>query len=413
MEKFIIREIKELPKTPGVYCFKDKEGRFLYIGKAASLKSRAQSHFSQPSFRDNLFIKKVSKIGFIETGSEIEALILEAELIKKYQPKYNVLWRDDKNYFFVAVTKEDFPRVFICHQTKIKNFEKKNEYVGPFVEGAALKKTMRMLRRIFPYYSSKTHPKRLCPWCHLGLCPGPNPLKSEYKKSIRNLKAVLKGKSGSVLKNLRKEMELHSKKQEYEKAGEIKAQIQALESVLAHAKVIARAKMAFDWQKAQKEIMSVLKTEKEIRRAEAYDVSNIQGKEATASMVVFMEGRPDKNLYRKFKIKFGDTPNDTAMLKEAVSRRLRHEEWPLPDFMLMDGGKGQLSAAVSALEGKKIKVAALAKRNNELFLPEEKNPCLLENLQKDASNFILQLRDEAHRFAVSYHRNLRKKSLKG
>jgi len=413
MEKFILKGAKDLPGTSGVYCFKDKENRDLYIGKALNIKDRVKSHFSNPSFRDGLFMDKVAKTGFIETDSEIEALLLEAKLIKERRPLYNVLWRDDKNYFFIVITKEDFPRVLISHQTKMKNLEKENEYIGPFVEGEALKKTLRLLRKIFPYYSSKNHPKGLCPWCHLKLCPGPNPSRQEYRRSVKNLKAVLRGESRSVVKKLQKEMEQYSKFLEYEKAGEAKNQIQALESVLSNARVFERMKGSIDWPKAEKEIKSILKAKKEISRAEAFDVSNIQGKKATASMVVFSQGKPDKDLYRKFRIRLLDTPNDTAMLKEAISRRLKHKDWPFPDLMLIDGGKGQLNAAASVLKqsGKRINLAALAKRNNELFLPGKKDPYLLKDLQKDASNFILQLRDEAHRFAVSYHRKLREKSL--
>ena len=186
--------MNNLPKTAGVYCF--MEGKeTIYIGKAINIQSRVKNHFQQPSYRDNLFMDKVDKIGYFETYSEIEALILEANLIKKNQPKFNVVWRDDKNYFYVAINSEKIPYVFITHQ---KNYQK-TEYIGPFVEGTALKKTLRFLRRAFPYYTTKKHPKTKCTYCHLGLCPGPNPDLTEYKRNIKKLILILKGKRNTVL----------------------------------------------------------------------------------------------------------------------------------------------------------------------------------------------------------------------
>ena len=179
MERFKIIEkdkINDLPKSAGVYLFKNGE-KTIYIGKAVNIQSRVKNHFQQPSYRDDLFIDKVDKIGHLETGSEIEALVLEANLIKKYQPKFNVVWRDDKNYFYVAVAKNEngVQYVFITHQPNTQNPTPNTRFVGPFVEGAALKKTLRFLRRAFPYYTAKKHPKNKCTYCHLGLCPGPNP----------------------------------------------------------------------------------------------------------------------------------------------------------------------------------------------------------------------------------------------
>jgi len=193
MEKFTFvrkKKISKLPKNPGVYTFK-KGGKFLYIGKAANIRERVRNHFQQPAFRDNLFINQISRIGYIKTDSEIEALILEAHLIKKYQPRYNVLWRDDKNFFYIGITRGKLPHIFITHQPSIVSRilhpvprERKKsqntryqipdtEYIGPFVEGKPLKQTLRFLRRIFPYYTAKKHPRTLCSHCHLGLCPGP------------------------------------------------------------------------------------------------------------------------------------------------------------------------------------------------------------------------------------------------
>ena len=321
---FLSRDkISRLPKDIGVYCLESK-GEILYIGKAVNIRERVRQHKDILDFAEN--------IGCIKTDSEGEALILESKLIKEYQPKYNVVWKDDKNYFYIGISKEEFPRIFITHQTKDKN----SEYVGPFVDGRSLKQALKELRKRSPYRTCKNMPAgktaaRPCLWYCLGQCPAP--------------------------------------------------------CLFAD---IFRAK-----------------------HAEAYDVSNIQGKEATGSMVTFIDGRPDKNFYRRFKIRLNNKPNDVAMLKEVLSRRFNHPEWPFPDLVLIDGGKAQLNAAISVAKTYKLKakITSLAKKNNELYIEGNKRPVLLKNLPRETSNLLLQLRDEAHRFAISYHHKLRLKLL--
>lgn len=378
MERFKFlpkNKINQLPEAPGVYAFRGKRRTMLlYVGKAVNIKARVKQHKS--------LLAQAEQLGYIETGSEIAALLLEARLIKKYQPRYNTIWKDDKNYFYVAITKEPLPRLFITHQLQLKI-----NYIGPFVDGTSLKQTLKLLRKVFPYYTQNKHPAGLCSWCHLNLCPGFNPDIKEYQKNIKNLIAVLKGGKQSVLRNLKKEMTLASKSQNFEKAAEIKNQITALEKVMSHSVKTSR------W--------------------EAYDVSNIQGQEATGAMVTFINGRPDKNFYRRFKIKVSGKPNDVAMMKEIISRRLKHAEWPYPDAILIDGGKPQLNAALLITKDYKLKtkIMALAKKHNELFIEGKKKPVLLKPLPQETSDLILRLRDEAHRFAISYHKKLRFKNL--
>jgi excinuclease ABC subunit C len=431
--KFIEKnKILRLSKNSGVYVFK-KDRKFLYIGKASNLRERVKNHFSQLAYRDSLFVNQVDKVGFIKTDSEIEALILEANLIKKYQPKYNVIWRDDKNYFYVGITKEDFPQVFITHQPKPQttNYKLQTEYVGPFVDGKALKETLKALRKVFPYRTCNPPaggiPKHPCLWYHLDRCPAPCLIKPEisgFKEKIRNesqrntknLTGILQGKRNQVLKKLKREMKKASNLEDYEKAAKIRNQIAALEKVLAHAKIFEpQPFQKIDWPQIQKTLQQILKTNKVISRIEAYDISNIQGEAATGSLVTFVRGLPDKNFYRKFKIKIVGKPNDIAMIKEVLKRRLKHLEWGLPDLILIDGGKAQLNAVVKSKanppsgrpKAKKIKVLAIAKKKNELFLESQKKPILLKTLPREIFNLILELRDEAHRFAISYHRKLR------
>jgi excinuclease ABC subunit C len=412
--RFLKKEkINQIPQSSGVYAFLQKN-KIIYIGKANNLRKRLKSHLLKESSK----LKEWDKIGFLETQSEIEALILEAKLIKKYQPKYNIVWRDSKNYFFVAITKEKLPRLFITHQPKLKNG--KIIYIGPFVDGKMLKMSLRYLRKVFPFYTVKKHPLKLCPWCHLKLCPGPNPKVKEYQKSIKDLIKVLKGEKQSLLKDWEKEMIQSSKKQEFEKAAKLRDQIEYLKKIIANAKILKEEAFSDEeqsWNKTEKILRKILRIKKRISRIEAYDVSNIQGKEATGSMVTFIEGRAAKNLYRRFRIKNQDKiaqkPNDLAMIKETIFRRLKHKEWPLPDLILIDGGKAQLNAAKLIINHYRLSIPllALAKRKNELFLENQKEALLLENLPREIFNLILRLRDEAHRFAKSYHQKLRERKI--
>ncbi len=416
--KFIAgKDFDQLPKTSGVYSFftspKPKgEGGLdkpIYIGKGVNIRDRVKNHFQQPSYRDDLFINQVNRIGFFETNSEIEALILEASLIKKYQPKYNVAWRDDKNYFYVAITKSEKPIIYITHQ---KGGDA--EYVGPFVEGMALKKTLRFLRRAFPYYTVRKHSKVKCTYCHLELCPGPEPDLGEYKKNIKKLILVLRGKRSAVLNSLRKEMKQFSKENKFEEAGKIRDKIYNLQQVMAHTQVIENQNSKIKIQNWNEVLSKIIGAKEKIKRIECYDVSNIQGKSATGSMVVFTNGKPDKKEYKKFKIKMKQEPDDIAMLKEILTRRFLHPEWEYPEAILIDGGKAQLNIAIKIksknLLTKKIKVISIAKGRKELFIEGRQNPIPLKLLPQEVYNLVKQLDDEAHRFAIAYHKKLRKKA---
>ena len=453
MEKFQYlskAKLNSLPKAPGVYALASLQ-TVLYIGKAANIRNRAKNHFQQSTYRDNLFIQDVTKVGYIKTDSDIDALLLESQLIKKQQPRYNVMWKDDKKYFYVAITKEKLPRVFLTHQptdfatgastdasraiptappelrSAGRSLRQGINYIGPFVEGKAIKQVLKLLRRVFPYYTAKKHGQLPCSWCHIDLCPGPAPQEKEYQKNIKKLTAVLKGKRKSVLSSLKKEMQEASKLHDFEKAAFTRDQLLALEHTISNAALFVSPlqKEKQDWLAVEKELQKILKTTKRISRIEAYDISNIQGQQATGSQVTFLKGAPAKDSWRKYKIRIAGKPNDFAMIEELLLRRLQHPEWPYPHLMVIDGGKGQLSAALKAISNltklsyphlneiklRDIKVVALAKKRNELFFPGRKNSVLLSDLPKPVENLFLFIRDEAHRFAISYHRTLRSKNL--
>ena len=393
--------ISKLPETAGVYCFQ-KEKDIIYIGKAINIRGRAKQHQE--------WLGKAEQLGYIKTDSEIDALILEARLIKKYQPKYNTAWRDDKNYFYVVVTKEAFPQISITHQPK--NDRGRASIIGPFVDGRALKETLKILRKVFPYRTCKNLPEHehACLWYQLRRCPAPcifqsklareidrgrASIKKECQRNVKNLIITLKDGRTAILKKLKKEMAVLSKKQEFEQASRVRDQIESLKKVLAHTKLIEVGPQSCE-------------------RAEAYDIANIQGKMATGAMVVFSDGEPDKTQYRQFKIKIEQKPNDIAMLKEVLERRLKHREWRYPDLILIDGGKAQFNIAKKTclkFELRQIKVMAIAKKNNELYIEGRKTPVLLKNMPRETFNLILRLRDEAHRFAQRYHHKLREKDL--
>lgn len=429
--KFLSKEkISYLPKTPGVYCFRDN-GEILYIGKAVNIRERIKSHFQQPTHKDYLFLDKVEKIGYLKTNSEIEALILEAELIKKFQPKFNVIWKDSKSYFFVGKTIEDFPQIFLTHQKKLKTKSAKiqAEFIGPFVDGKALKETLKILRKVFPFRSCKVLPKRPCLWYHLQRCPAPcllktktaqeiglkEKIKKECQRNAENLFKIIQGRKKEVLKKLKKEMKEAAKKEEFEEAAKIRNQIFALEKVLEHAKILKReVRVEIPWKEVEENLKKILKIEK-VSRIEAFDVSQIHGIFAVGAMVTFINGIPEKNFYRRFKIKSPQTLSDVEMIREILERRFKHKEWGVPDLILIDGGKAQLNAAISSKKKfedfEPVKILALAKKEKKLYLEGKGNPFFLKSLPREIFNLILNLNNEAHRFAISYHKKLRERAL--
>lgn len=425
-----------IPQTPGVYFFKDASGTTIYIGKAQNLKMRLSSYFYPDADpKKGAMLREATSIDWQELDSEIEALLKESELIKKYRPKYNVLMRDDKQYFYVGITRDEFPKIFLTHQpfadAQSKNLKIKNKnYIGPFTEGEAIKTALKMLRRIFPYcqcsIESKVRHIRPCQQAEIGRCLGicclekkswpkfyknfPE-LKKQYIKNIRAVKKILEGKHRGLLRDMQKEMKILAKKQLYEKAAEIRDQIYALENIFEHRPYLERDDLSWA-QKGLEYLAELLKIEG-IRRIEAFDVSNIQGKNATGAMVVFSQGQPDKNEYRKFRIKLPQKPNDVAMMKEIIGRRLQHNDWPISEVMVIDGGKAQLNAALSEKlktqsEKQKFQIIALAKREEELHLPDGRI-IKLKDGPPPLLHLLQSIRNEAHRFAISYHKKLRSK----
>jgi excinuclease ABC subunit C len=410
--------IKDIPPISGVYIFSNKEKKIIYIGKAINLKNRVSSYFRSNNSLNSAkraMVREVYNIEIKPCDGEIEALILESNLIKKYNPKYNVLLKDDKSYAYLVWTKEEFPRIFVAHKTYLDNNLNKLNYLGPFVSGDALRKTLKILRKHFPYRSCKTMPKSPCIYYKLGKCDAPciqNIDKITYKDNLNTIIEIMKGKSKTILKKLYLQMQSYSKLEKFEQALEVKNQIEALEKVSLHKGIIQTSKSYR--HKYIEELQEMLKLDKLPKRIEGYDSSHFHGDKAVVSMVVFENGKPNKSQYRKFRIKKPpEGGDDFYNLNQALTRRFKRTDWPIPDLILIDGGKGQLSTVLKVqekgnIEFKSIPIISLAKRLEEIYIPNKDTPLLLPKSNKSLQ-ILQQIRDEAHRFAVTYHRILRDK----
>lgn len=420
---------KNLPTSPGVYLFRDRSGRALYIGKAGNLKARLSFYFRKDARhqpRTSRLLDEASRISLIKTESEIEALVKEAELIKTFHPKYNILLRDDKNYLFVVITREYFPRLILTHQPK--SFSGTLKAIGPFTDASAVRTTLKLLRKVFPYCTCQNPHRGLCLNAEIGKCPGPccakpmskkkyravRQIRNDYLKNIRAISSILEGKKIRALqKETKKELAAASRALAYERAARLRDELAGLEEIFLHRTVVNRHTFNDEgaWLELAEKIKSMLKTDSHLSRVEGYDISNISGTEASGSMIVFTDGLPEKNEYRKFRIKTVSGANDAAMLAEVIGRRFQHREWPFPDLIILDGGKPQLNAVIKTLHDEKQKthalITALAKRDEELYVAGRSGPLQLKTRPRDILHFFQRVRDEAHRFAKRYHHKLR------
>ena len=400
----------QLPRTPGVYLFRDAQGRLLYVGKAAALKARVSSYFRTHADLSPRIASLVRQVAAIETrlaGSEAEALLCEAQLIKEGRPKYNVLFRDDKTYPLLKITNEPFPRLLVTRRRTNDGAR----YFGPYVDAGLMRQAVNLMRKLFPLRTCRRFPKSPCLEFYLGQCLAPCVGKIEppqYAEIVRELTLFLEGKREALLKELTRKMQEASRDRRYETAAQIRNQLQAFSSVIA-----ANAQSASNDPLEQLQAALRLKTLP--RRIEAFDVSNLFGQDAVGSMVVFVDGRPYKSHYRKFQIARVQGIDDYAMMREVIERRYGGSlasALPLPELILVDGGKGQLAVALAALRALHVERPAigLAKRLEEIVTPEQEEPIVLLR-----SSPVLQLlqhvRDEAHRFAITYHRSLKRKTL--
>lgn len=396
----------KLPDNPGVYFFK-KGKDILYIGKATSLQDRVKSYFSSDLIktRGMLLVDMVAKattITYEETGSVLEALLRETELIKQHQPYYNSKEKDDKSYWYVGITKESYPTILMIRGKDLERQDQKHysNIFGPFVSGLQLRDALKIIRKIFPYKDEKCIPNsgKMCFNASIGLCPGMCAGKiseKEYAQEVKKIILFLRGNVKGIVQMLEKEVKGLAKKLEFEKAGEMQKKIYAL----THIRDVSLIK--------KDRVVSQGNIEKDIR-IEAYDIAHMQGDHMVGVMVVMENGELLKDQYKKFIIKTVKNSNDPAALREILTRRLTHAEWGIPNLIVVDGNEVQKKVAENVLievGQKKISVVSVVKDNRH----KAKN--ILGVLQEGVTSYdVYKINAEAHRFAIAYFRKKQRKN---
>ena len=426
-------KVKTFPGVPGVYLMKDSRGRVIYIGKAVNLRNRAGSYFTRQAAEDlrtaNL-VPEICDLDYIVTDSEVDALLLEARLIKDVQPKFNQELKDDKTFPYLEIfIREEFPRVEFTRKPRPRG----TKLYGPFTNAKRLRGAIAVLQQIFQFRTCSLDIKeederwrwfRPCLLASIHQCTAPCNLRisrDDYRRDIRRLRMFLDGKKESLFKELRSEMQLASQELKFEKAARLRDQIKSLENLNLRGDLREHAQpevFQIDPKRGLAGLKKVFELPALPRRIEGMDIAHLQGGQTVASCVQFIDGLPFKHGYKRFKIRSIDGIDDFASMREVVSRhfrRLRQEGQAFPDLLLIDGGKGQLGAAMAAFEGIGVTppfVCSLAKREEEIFLPGQSEPRVLSK-HSYALRLLQYVRDESHRFAQQYHHLLRKKSTFG
>lgn len=419
--------IQKLPKNIGVYLFKKKD-QVLYVGKSINLRNRVFSHLenSRLNEKEALLIKETDTIDYFLVDSEFKAIVLEANLIKKYRPKYNVRWRDDKNFLYIKIPiKERYPKVFLVR----KEDDHQSKYFGPFSSKNEADFILREVRKIAPFCSEKKISHRPCFYSKIGLCqPCPNEislikdeklkkkLTKKYQKNIKLLIKLLKGEVDILIKKIIKEIGRLSQQQKFEEAIFLREKLKTISYLLTK-------KINIDNYQETEPVLEIKKFEafikkyfpvKSLKRIEGYDVSNLSFKEPTASMIVFSDGFPDRSQYKRFKIKKLKKVSDIEMIREAIDRRFNNQ-WPIPDLIVVDGGIAQLKIIIKSLQENRLSlpVVSVAKNPDRVFILKNSQIIKIPLGKVPGGRLLTYIRDEAHRFAKKYHLLLRSKKIAG
>jgi len=440
-------KLGNLPTTPGVYIYQDAHGVIIYVGKAKNLKSRVSSYFRLNLDRNSKTFALVSNINdmrIIEVESELEALILEAELIKKHMPQFNISLKDDKSYLYLGIRSEKVDvEGKLTNVQKVETFRKPDtgkyeHYYGPFPDGGSVKKLVRTLRKIFPFRDCSTNKyekykklKTPCLYGHLNLCPAPcvngTAVLPVYKSNIRTINSILSGKTSKLINAMERQMKGYSTSENYEKAATIRDTLQKFryvrQSFRLPGEYIENPYLLDDLARsALDDLVKIVPVLKQLpTRIECYDISNISGKEAVGSMVTAINGRIDKREYKRFRIKAKSTPDDFFMLYEVLFRRLLHEtdpkrkSWGLPSLIVLDGGKGQLSSGMEVMTKLNVDIPmiGLAKKEETVVFFDNGFHELVLGTGSPGMRLLINLRDESHRFAQKYHHMLRSRKIFG
>jgi excinuclease ABC subunit C len=437
-------EIQKVPASMGVYFFK-KKNTILYIGKSVNLKARLLSHLENAVLdaKEAAIVHGSDHIEYTLTDSEFKALLLESQLIQQHRPQYNARWRDDKSYLYICITAGDqYPKIYQSRQRDLK--DKKNKYFGPFPSNKSVQEILREIRKVFPFCTQKRLSKYPCFYSKIHLCnPCPNEieqtedmdekklLKKIYRSNIRRVIYVLNGKTELVLKNLYAELKELTAQERYEEALELRNKIKRFEYFIQE-RLFSGDQPTFNQSEESVEALKKLLTPffvetrlieslHRLHRIECYDISNLSFKEATASMVVLIDGLIDKSQYRRFKIKNKDAISDFEMMAEIFQRRFRNKksniknqtQWENPDLIVVDGGKPQVRIVQKVLHDLQIDIPliGIAKHPDRFIIGDEHMSFLKPSVHNPGFNMIRGLRDEAHRFAKKYHVLLRNKKL--
>lgn len=435
----ISQTLAHLPHESGVYLFYNKEGAIIYIGKAVDLARRVRQYFQGDDAlgeKTEQLVAEIARIEIVLTTSEFDALLLEAKLVRQHLPKFNSALRDDKSPLYICFTlSELLPRIVWLRRPEVAHMTKnrRNKVYGPFQSPQALRSLMRHIRHAVPYCTQKQRNGKPCFYTHLGLC-GPCPsaivglsaetaadMRLAYRKNIHKLVAIFDGQSLSVIRAYETEMKQAAKKQAFEQAAVIKKRIETLYRIaqLRYDPAIFLERGASDvYQEEIDEFSNSLAAYfpnlSPLSRIECYDISHLSGTLSVGSMVVLQNGRRDTSEYRRFRIKTVQGISDVGMITEVLTRRLSHADWPSPDLIIVDGGKPQVAAARKVLSTLAIRIpmVGLAKRNEEIIIPTGTSFRVLRlPLNGKAIKVAQRIRDEAHRFALSYNRLLRQKQL--
>jgi excinuclease ABC subunit C len=424
-------KVKQFPTTPGVYLMKDMQGRVLYVGKAKNLRNRAGHYFTQAAVDDTRtcdLVKLIADIDFIATDSDVDALLMEARLVKDIQPRFNLDLKDDKSFPYLQIRmREDFPRVEFTRTPRRRGVK----LYGPFTSAKSLRFAINVLQRVFKFRTCSLDIKeddprwrwfRPCILHSIHQCTAPcnfRVTKEEYRKQIRRLRMVLAGKKAKLIAEMQKEMEGASAALQYEKAARLRDEIDALQNLGRRGDVDKDVQPQVFFIEPKKGLIGLRKAlglPQTPRTIEGIDIAHLGGNETVASLVTFIDGLPFKPSYRRYRIRSVEGVDDYAAIREVVTRRFRrkpHDEEVFPDILLIDGGKGQLNAAQEAfhiLSREPPALISLAKQEEEVFRPGDKESLRLGR-HAAALRLLQYVRDEAHRFAQHYHHILRRKKL--
>jgi excinuclease ABC subunit C len=428
-----VQKMRGFPQTPGVYLMKDEAGRVIYVGKAKNLRARVGSYFLKAAAQDQRtaqLVQEIRDVDFLEAESEVDAVLMEARLIKDVQPKHNKELKDDKSFPYLQITtREDFPRVEITREPRTTGVK----LYGPFANVGSLRGALQVMQRVFKFRTCSLDIEesderwrwfRPCLLASIDQCTAPCNLrisKDEYRKDIQRLRMFLDGQRASLVKQLNKDMQAAAKDLRFEEAARLRDEIHMLETINQRGDLETHQQpevFYVDPKKGLTGLQKILKLAETPRVIEGVDIAHLAGDETVASLVQFIDGLPFKPGYRRYRIRGVEGIDDYASIHEVVARRyhkLRESGEPFPDILLIDGGKGQLGAGLAAFRALQIEpplVLSLAKRDEELFVMEASEPLRLSR-HAFALRLLQYIRDEAHRFAQHYHHILRRKSTLG